>query len=253
MALIKCPECGNNVSDKAKSCIHCGYPLGELGTGDSIENFIAEQNTATDVFKRIVVKYLLNGFEPLERSDDAPDVFPFKYTFPNGEWFVCRNYFDGELWEFDALPLILFKKDANPRITKIVAESLNDDEDIINEVTVYTDDTGATAVGLTGRCPVKLVAVVDETDDFIDLQIKSILREAYMIMHLFPKDTNTATTTAAPTDSVEPSSQNRTNPPQTAPSTGNDDTPVSDFISFTAVSFTVIAIVLGIMIWVAAM
>lgn len=29
MALIKCPECGKEVSDKAKSCIHCGYPLGE--------------------------------------------------------------------------------------------------------------------------------------------------------------------------------------------------------------------------------
>ena len=27
MALIKCPECGKEVSDKAEACIHCGYPL----------------------------------------------------------------------------------------------------------------------------------------------------------------------------------------------------------------------------------
>ena len=27
MALIKCPECGKEVSDKAESCIHCGNPL----------------------------------------------------------------------------------------------------------------------------------------------------------------------------------------------------------------------------------
>lgn len=27
MALINCPECGKEVSDKAKICIHCGYPL----------------------------------------------------------------------------------------------------------------------------------------------------------------------------------------------------------------------------------
>ena len=27
MALIKCPECRNMVSDKAQSCIHCGVPL----------------------------------------------------------------------------------------------------------------------------------------------------------------------------------------------------------------------------------
>lgn len=25
--LIKCPECGKEVSDKSKNCIHCGYPL----------------------------------------------------------------------------------------------------------------------------------------------------------------------------------------------------------------------------------
>ncbi len=29
MALIKCPECGKDISDKSKVCIHCGYPLEE--------------------------------------------------------------------------------------------------------------------------------------------------------------------------------------------------------------------------------
>lgn len=28
MSLIKCPECGKEISDKASACIHCGYPLG---------------------------------------------------------------------------------------------------------------------------------------------------------------------------------------------------------------------------------
>lgn len=27
MALIQCPECDERVSDKAATCIHCGYPL----------------------------------------------------------------------------------------------------------------------------------------------------------------------------------------------------------------------------------
>lgn len=27
MALIKCPECGKEISDKSPSCIHCGYPI----------------------------------------------------------------------------------------------------------------------------------------------------------------------------------------------------------------------------------
>lgn len=29
MALIQCPECGKDISDKATQCIHCGYPLNE--------------------------------------------------------------------------------------------------------------------------------------------------------------------------------------------------------------------------------
>lgn len=27
MALIKCPECGNSISDKSEKCVHCGFPL----------------------------------------------------------------------------------------------------------------------------------------------------------------------------------------------------------------------------------
>ncbi len=27
MALITCPECGNQVSDKADNCVHCGCPI----------------------------------------------------------------------------------------------------------------------------------------------------------------------------------------------------------------------------------
>lgn len=29
MALIKCPECGREVSDRAGSCPVCGYPIAE--------------------------------------------------------------------------------------------------------------------------------------------------------------------------------------------------------------------------------
>ena len=27
MAIIKCPECGNSVSDKSDKCVHCGFPI----------------------------------------------------------------------------------------------------------------------------------------------------------------------------------------------------------------------------------
>ena len=30
MAIIRCPECGGKLSDRAKVCVHCGYPLSEM-------------------------------------------------------------------------------------------------------------------------------------------------------------------------------------------------------------------------------
>ena len=29
MALINCPECSRQISDKSKNCIHCGFPINE--------------------------------------------------------------------------------------------------------------------------------------------------------------------------------------------------------------------------------
>ncbi len=40
MSLIKCPECGREVSDKAESCIHCGYPLDKIEENQEIEQEI---------------------------------------------------------------------------------------------------------------------------------------------------------------------------------------------------------------------
>lgn len=40
MALMKCPECGKDVSDKARACIHCGFPLDEYITSAKMETNI---------------------------------------------------------------------------------------------------------------------------------------------------------------------------------------------------------------------
>lgn len=36
MALIKCPECGKEVSDRAANCIQCGFPLSSLRTDGEV-------------------------------------------------------------------------------------------------------------------------------------------------------------------------------------------------------------------------
>ena len=46
MALIKCPECGREVSDRAPACVHCGFPLGEV---------ITETPLSEGVLKKVVV------------------------------------------------------------------------------------------------------------------------------------------------------------------------------------------------------
>lgn len=45
MALISCPECGKQISDKAPACIHCGFPL------DMVSSKIVSQSN----MKKIVI------------------------------------------------------------------------------------------------------------------------------------------------------------------------------------------------------
>lgn len=47
MALIKCPECGKEISDKAHACIHCGYPISEIL--DKIPQFVSNANNTPDI------------------------------------------------------------------------------------------------------------------------------------------------------------------------------------------------------------
>lgn len=43
MALIKCPECGKEISDKAGRCPHCGYPINSVPEYET--NNMRQQNT----------------------------------------------------------------------------------------------------------------------------------------------------------------------------------------------------------------
>lgn len=40
MALIKCPECGKEISDTAKNCIHCGYALKEENNAETPQTVV---------------------------------------------------------------------------------------------------------------------------------------------------------------------------------------------------------------------
>ena len=53
MALIVCPECGRDVSDKAVVCPHCGYPIGQKDERGRVkvgaDNDASTQNSSCEV------------------------------------------------------------------------------------------------------------------------------------------------------------------------------------------------------------
>lgn len=50
MALIKCPECGNQISDKSKTCIHCGYPLDNIESTELYNMVLINADTKANYF-----------------------------------------------------------------------------------------------------------------------------------------------------------------------------------------------------------
>lgn len=87
--LIKCPECGKEVSDKAAQCIHCGYPLSEFISANSkketedekfICNIFGTEADLTDLNNLVKQKkyhtfldalLLLDKDHPLKKNKDA--------------------------------------------------------------------------------------------------------------------------------------------------------------------------------------
>ena len=64
MALIICPECGKEISDQSKQCIHCGYPISEIITPHRTDERICIVNG-----KEIYLHFLLDNIETKEKFD----------------------------------------------------------------------------------------------------------------------------------------------------------------------------------------
>lgn len=80
MALIKCPECGKEISDKSKMCIHCGYPINE--------HIVEEQNEIYDVV--------------------FTEIAPFAGTLFDKIFEITKMNHDEELNKFTNLPSRMF-------------------------------------------------------------------------------------------------------------------------------------------------
>ena len=57
MALLKCPECGEYVSEFASSCPHCGCPMSDIAQENQIDdrswdNNQTKSNTNTQIYSQ---------------------------------------------------------------------------------------------------------------------------------------------------------------------------------------------------------
>lgn len=70
MALIKCPECGKEISDKATACPNCGYPIDgkPIEPVETSEPVVEADPVATDSAENIVEA------EPCAEEKKAPDL-----------------------------------------------------------------------------------------------------------------------------------------------------------------------------------
>ncbi len=87
MALITCPECNKEISDKATQCIHCGYPLhAESKIGDASSNF--DKNKSNEEI----------------RENNYADHRDYKSTEEKSFIYIILN---GIRWIFTTLVLLL--------------------------------------------------------------------------------------------------------------------------------------------------
>lgn len=59
MALINCPECGKEISDKVKACPHCGYPLVENSEENNTIEFTEQKPKKMSAQKKKVINLLV--------------------------------------------------------------------------------------------------------------------------------------------------------------------------------------------------
>ncbi|MFA5185730.1 MAG: zinc ribbon domain-containing protein [Patescibacteria group bacterium] len=87
MALIKCPECGNDVSDKATACPRCGNPRSVMPSNPHARTkFFKLRNNQNAVFFGISVAFISMAF--FNASALFIKAFPWAKPFHTGIYIV---------------------------------------------------------------------------------------------------------------------------------------------------------------------
>lgn len=118
MALINCPECGKEISDRSYWCVHCGYPMREVF---SPAVPVPEQPVKTEEPEKaapityvIKVTKFKSGKDGNTTEGTWPRSFPkIDQICPGGYWRTVRYFWenDGKSELFRKVTLFSYKKE----------------------------------------------------------------------------------------------------------------------------------------------
>lgn len=94
MSLIKCPECGREVSDKSKQCIHCGYPIHEVKDGSKVYSITITKVTGNNryiVADALEHRYGVSDYKTITKSALAESLKYLPKTIVTG---IPHKYID---------------------------------------------------------------------------------------------------------------------------------------------------------------
>lgn len=110
MALIKCPECNKNVSDKAENCPHCGYSF-ETKKANSSNKLNNLKNKWNNKYLLVLLAVLIGGYflffnKPKENTNTNPNTE--LQPNANGNYEFNQN---GKYFEFPSNYKVYVSKD----------------------------------------------------------------------------------------------------------------------------------------------
>ena len=98
MALIKCPECGQQISDKAEKCPHCGLPSSYFNTPSKKEDADIDYSNISNVLISLDADYntlfSADHYISHREIDHLKEVYSSYYTTLINKMvfqYVCNN------------------------------------------------------------------------------------------------------------------------------------------------------------------
>ena len=196
MALIKCPECNKEISDKVKACPYCGYPFEQQEEAQKVEISSVNIKMKKENKKKIIildninkmkVQMIITGSEAeglmnktsmvwsnaiFKKSDSETD----KYTMVNGEFVDDFNDALSNLFlDSETLDTISSIKDGQVKVANIIKDLKNPPKEYEKVYDTITDLSTAFisvtdfAINPKGNLQTFNKNVQEKIDKFMDL------------------------------------------------------------------------------------